>query len=43
MTGGVAIKVRNEHRNVTILVNASKEPIAYEFDVLERFISTLEE
>jgi DNA-binding HxlR family transcriptional regulator len=43
MTGGVAIKVKNEHRNVTILVNASKEPIAYAFDILERFISTLEE
>ena len=36
---GVAIKVRNEHGNVTILVNASKEPIVYGYDVLEKFIS----
>jgi hypothetical protein len=35
---GVAIKVRNEHGSVAVLFNASKEPIVYGYDVLEKFL-----
>ena len=42
MGEGVAIKVRNEHGNVTKLVNAYRKPIVYGYDILDGFVSSLE-